>query len=223
VTLPSTADAMAAHRRIGRWSALGVFFLGVTYVLTGAIGWALGDRTKGLELVDPALAILEVLLIIVVPFMIAMMAAVHACAPPERKVWSLTSLVFMALAGGLTAAIHFVQLTIVRHLPVGAVPGLTQILSFKWPSVSFALDLFAWDVLFGLSMLCGAMVFDTRGRARAVRMAMMTSAVLCLIGTIGPASGDLRFQILAIAGYAFVFPIACLLLARLFRTATGRQ
>jgi hypothetical protein len=45
---------------------------------------------------------------------------------------------------------------------------------------------------------------------------MILSGLLCLAGVSGPASGDLRFQYPAIAGYAFVFPFVCLLLAIMF-------
>ena len=49
---------------------------------------------------------------------------------------------------------------------------------------------------------------------------MMAGGVLCVAGTAGPALGDLRIQVLAIAGYAFVFPAACLLLAHVLREET---
>ena len=85
---------------------------------------------------------------------------------------------------------------------------------WRWPQVGFALDLLAWDVFFGLAMLCGAQALAGDPRATAAHGAMRASGALCLLGTLGPASDDLRLQYAGILGYAFVFPIACLLLAR---------
>jgi hypothetical protein len=45
---------------------------------------------------------------------------------------------------------------------------------------------------------------------------MILSGTLCVAGLLGPALGDLRFQVLGILGYAGVFPVICLLLAVLF-------
>ncbi len=51
---------------------------------------------------------------------------------------------------------------------------------------------------------------------RIGRRTMRLSGALCLAGSLGPVLGDMRIQYAGIAGYAGVFPIACLLLARVF-------
>jgi hypothetical protein len=40
--------------------------------------------------------------------------------------------------------------------------------------------------------------------------------VLCLLGTVGPVAGDMRLQLVGVAGYAVVLPVAAFLLARVF-------
>ena len=45
---------------------------------------------------------------------------------------------------------------------------------------------------------------------------MTLAGALCLTGTLGPASGEMRLQGIAIVGYAGVLPVACALLARQF-------
>jgi len=76
--------------------------------------------------------------------------------------------------------------------------------------------LLAWDFFLGLALVFAARVF--RGKAsRRVRASMTAAGALCLAGTIGPASGRLHIQYLGIAGYAFVLPLACALLAVFFR------
>ena len=208
-----------ADRRIGTWSGLAVLGLGVLYVATGALGMVFGDdRRENFGIVDPALAILEVLLLLSVPPMIALMSAVHSCAPPDRKTYSRAAFGFMALLGGTTMAVHFVELTVARRIALGSVPGLSQILSFRWPAVAMSLDLLAWDVFLGCSMLLAAPVFDRGGPRRTwVRRGMITSGALCLLGTLGPATGTLALQPIAVLGYAFVFPLVCLALALYFR------
>src|SRR5262245_58331738 len=131
----------AADRRIGMWAALTVVALGAIYVVTGAVGFFFGaDRPEHFGVVDPALAVLEVLIILSVPPMITMMAALHACTRPDRKTCSRVALAFMVLLGGVTTAIHFVELTVVRRIDLGNAPGVANVLSFRWPSVAFALD-----------------------------------------------------------------------------------
>lgn len=191
--------------------------LGVMYVITGAVGYFFGsNHPEHFGVVDPALAVLEILIILCVPPMITMMAALHGCAAPDKKTWSRVALTFMALLGGVTSAIHFVELTVVRRIDLGHARGLATVLSFQWPSAVFALDLLAWDVFLGLSMIFAASaVAGTRGNRR-LRPALVATGVLCLAGTLGPASGDLRFQIVGIVGYAFVFPVTCVFMAQWF-------
>jgi hypothetical protein len=208
-----------ADRRIGTWSALAIVAIGVLYVATGVLGLLVrADRTDNFGLVDPALAILEVLILLSVPPMIALMSAVHSCAAPDRKTYSRAAFGFMVLLGGTTAGVHFVGLTVVRRISLESVPGLTQVLSFHWPAAAMALDLLAWDLFLGCSMLLAAPVFDRGGPRRTwVRRGMLTSGALCLIGTLGPATGNLSLQTIAIVGYAFVFPLVCLALALYFQ------
>jgi len=213
-----------ADRRIGIGSGLAVLGLGVLYVATGALGMLFGDeRPENFGIVDPALAILEVLLILSVPPMIALMSAVHSCAPPDRKTYSRAAFGFMVLLGGTTTAVHFVELTVARRIALDRVPGLSQVLSFRWPAVAMSLDLLAWDVFLGCAMLLAAPVFDGGGRRgdgprrRWVRRGMIASGALCLTGTLGPATGNLALQPIAVLGYAFVFPLVCLALALYFR------
>jgi len=77
----------------------------------------------------------------------------------------------------------------------------------------------------GLSLLFAAPVFKGGRLQTAIRVSLILSGTLCIAGLLGPALGDLRFQRFGITGYAFVFPVVCLLLARLFarRDVSERQ
>ena len=79
-----------------------------------------------------------------------------------------------------------------------------------------AADLAAWDFFFGFALLFAATIFRGDKLQSAVRVGLFAGGILCLAGVAGPASGNLRFQYPAIAGYAFVFPAICLLLVLVF-------
>jgi hypothetical protein len=85
-------------------------------------------------------------------------------------------------------------------------------LPWPWPSVVYALDLLAWDLFFGLSMLFAAVVFEGGKLENALRRVMFLSGALCLVGILGPVLGDLRFQTIAIVGYAGLGTVAFLAL-----------
>jgi hypothetical protein len=66
-----------------------------------------------------------------------------------------------------------------------------------------SLDLLAWDFFLGLALVFAARVL--RGKeARRVRVSMTAAGILCLAGTLCPASGHLHIQYLGIAGYALL-------------------
>jgi cytochrome c oxidase subunit IV len=206
----------ATDRQMGTWSALGVFVLGVLYLFTGA-AWFVAGGDLATPLGDPYLAVLEILILLSAPPMVAMMAAVHAYAPPESKTYSRVALGFMFLVAGLTSSVHFVQLTVGRRLDAAGVAGISGILSLRWPSVMYALDILAWDLFLGLSLLFAAPTFKGAGLPATIRVSLIISGALCIAGLLGPALGNMAWQRLGILGYSVVFPVVCLLLALLFR------
>jgi len=204
--------------RIGLWSASSVAVLGAIYVVTGGIGIvARPPSPELLRQVDPFLAILEVLIMLSAVAQSAMIAAVHAYAPPDKKTYSLVSFALMIGFAAVTCSVHFASLTVGRQIDTHEMPQLAQQFRFDtWPTIALALDLLAWDFFFGLSLLFATPVFRGDSRHTRVRIAMLVSGTLCLAGTLGPLVGHMRIQFLAITGYAFVFPLACVFLAMLF-------
>jgi hypothetical protein len=151
------------------------------------------------------------------PAMVVMMGAVHAVAAPEDKVFSLSAFAFIVLAAGLTASIHFVLLTVDRQADLEALPGYDVIFAWEWPSVFYALDIVAWDLFLGLSLLTAVPVFRGQSRLQGhLRRFLAIGGTMCLAGLVGPAIGNIDLRLVGEFGYWFVFPAVALMIGLYF-------
>jgi hypothetical protein len=208
----------ATARRLGIFSAVATVVLVVAYAVTLAVGLASLESPQQ-PIGDPMFTILEVLIIVMMPAMVALMVAVHAWAPMHVKTLSLTSLVFMGLLARVTCGVHFCILTLSRQPEFSGQPWVPLVMSFTWPSVAYALDILGWDVFFALSMLFGALVFWGTRLAAWIRVLMIASGVLALAGLSGVVVGDMQLRDIGIVGYVGVFLVVAALLAILFYRA----
>jgi hypothetical protein len=213
----SMTVATHRHCRIGAWTALTIFILNVIYILTGAVWFATEKDPilrQALTPTDPHLAILEAIIVLTCPLMVLTMVSVHAFAPRHKSSYSLAGLSFMILLAGETGSIHFVDLVAIRRIDPQLLSMLSPIVSlpWRWPSAVFALDLLAWDLFFGFSMLFAAQVFEGGRLETSIRRVMSLSGALCVLGILGPTLGKLRFQAVAIVGYGALGTVAFFLL-----------
>jgi hypothetical protein len=125
-------------RRIGLCSAIGIFTLGLAYVVTLGLGFA-SVGTFSAPLVDPFLAVLEVEILLMAPLLVLLFASVHARAG-ESKVATLAALGFIILAAGTTSIVHFVLLTVGHQSPNQTASLGTP---WNWPSIAYAVDIVA--------------------------------------------------------------------------------
>lgn len=142
-------------RRLGFVSAVATVVLLVAYAVTLAIGLstlASPDQPIG----DPIFSILEILIVAMMPSIVTLMVALHAWATARSKALGFAAVVFIGLLAGVTCSSHFVILTVSHRPPFAGQPWLPLILTFKWPSTSYALDILAWNVFFPISMLLAA-------------------------------------------------------------------
>jgi hypothetical protein len=204
----SHPDFTLQHRTIGRAAAWAVFCLGMLYAVTTILGFR-SLKSPDDAIGDPFFSIMELLIILMAPLMVVSMVAVHAYAPPDTKVFSLTALIFTILMAGITSSVHFVILTVSRQFPANSV---SLLLSFKWPSVAYTLDILAWDWFFALSMLFAAPVFRVGRLEQTVRMLTIVSGVLSLAGLIGVPLANMQIRNIGIIGYGVVAPVVFLLL-----------
>src|SRR5215210_3251293 len=212
-------DFTATARRLGIFSTVATVILVVAYAVTLTVG-LLSLQSSQEPIGDPMFTILEVLIIIMMPAMVALMVAVYAWAPRHAKTRGLTAVVFMGLLAGLTCVVHFCILTLSRQPAFAGQPWLPLVLSFEWPSVTYALDILAWDVFFALSMLFAAPVFRGSRQAAWIRVLMIASGALSLAGLSGVVVGDMRLRNIGIVGYVGVFPVLAALLTVLFYRTT---
>ena len=209
-------------RSLAIFSAAATVMLLVAYALTLAVGLASLESPQQ-PIGDPMFTILEVLILVMMPAMVALMVAVHAWAPMQAKTLTLTSLVFMGLLAGVTSVVHFCVLTLSRQPEFVGRPWESLVFPFAWPSVVYALDILAWDVFFPLSVLFAAPVFRGSRLTAWIRVLMITSGVLSLAGLSGVVAGDMQLRNIGIVGYVGVFLVVVALLAILFYRATPQE
>lgn len=151
------------------------------------------------------------------PFMVVLMVEIHAYAPPSDKSLSLAALIFMGILSCITYSVHFLVLFVSRQIELSTnLPWLIYFFFFRWSSVIYALDILAWDLFFSLSMFFAAPIFHGDKLKLSVRILMVTSGVLSLIGLAGPVLGNMMIRNIGIIGYAPVFSLICLLLVKVF-------
>jgi hypothetical protein len=206
-------------RMLGFWSARTLFLIEVVYVAVFVAGFAsIGNLSDPLP--DPYLAIGEILILVMAPIMVCLMLAIHQCAPKQAKPFTQLALGWMLAAAAFTTVVHFVLLTVARHIDPATFPGYARVFGWQWPSTFYAIDIVAWDVFFGLALLFAVPAFAHRGDATLVRRGLILSGSLCLIGLVGPFANVLALRTIGIVGYTVVFGLTCLPLSRTFTMAT---
>ncbi len=203
---PAQLGARAGHAVAG---------VGVAYAVVLAAGMAQSGFAEPIG--DPLLAIMEVLTILSAVPLLALFAAVQATVPPDRRLWATLALFFAAMFCCATTGVHIVELTAGRAM---ARPGLV------WPSLPYAVELFAWDFLLGLALLLAAQALqDTsrehRLRERRLRSWLRATGALCLFGLLGPLTGYMRIQLIGVIGYAVLLPVVAWMLTGWFRRSAS--
>lgn len=207
-----------SHRK-AMIAAIAIVGLAVAYggVLIGGLA---SIDTPGAPIEDPWFTILEILIIAIMPAMVMLMAAIHAAAPGRWKLRGRWALNFMIMAAVMTMVVH-ASLLILRRTWLVDTPLRARLLSFEWPSVPYAFDIVAWDILFALAVLLVGPLFIGSRLANVIRLLLIVSGLLALAGLAGPLLGDMRLRNIGVVGYAGVFPVAVALMVQHFRKAQG--
>ncbi|WP_066836108.1 hypothetical protein [Rufibacter ruber] len=202
------------YQKIGQFTCLAVFILGMIYAATTLLGF-LSLKSPAEPIGNPYFTIMEVLTILIAPLMAISMVAVHAYASPVDKIYSLAALLFMCLMTGITSSVHFIMLTGSQQAQVAQHADFRFFFSFKWISVAYALDILAWDWFFALSFLLASFVFKSSREEKLLQKVMMISSILSLAGLMGVPLNNMQIRNIGILGYAGIAPFAFLWIGKI--------
>lgn len=204
--------------RLGVMSGSAVGVLSAAYVTVLAIGmFKLPSPDQQIQ--QPWFALLEVLILAIAPAMVVLAASVHGWAPPEHRPLALVGVVFFGMCAVVTCALHFSILVLSRNAAFAGAPWSSLVFSFRWPSLAYALDILAWDVLFPIGALLLSAAVRGSAMADRARAILVVSAALAFAGLLGVPTGNMQIRNVGIVGYAVLFPIGAGLLAVMFRRA----
>ena len=171
----------ARDRAMGMAGAWTAFVINEAYAVTSGLGY-LSVKAPSDPISDPYLSIMSVLIVLMAPFLVITMVAVHAYAAAEYKPYSVAALAFMILLAGVTSTVNFALFAAARQPTPTPALWVSSFISSGWPPLPQALDFFAWDWFFALSMLLAAPVFGGGRLENAVRALMLLSGVRCILG-----------------------------------------
>ena len=197
---------------VGAWTA---FVVNEAYAVTSGLAF-LSVKSSSAPISDPYLSIMSALVVLMAPFLVITMVAVHTYAAPEHKSYSLAALAFMILLAGITSIVNFSLFSVARQPTPAASMWVAFFIPSSWPPLPQALDFFAWDWFFALSMLLAAPVFWGGRLENGVRALMVLTAVLCLLGLVWLPFSPAQANTIGIIGWGVAGPIVFLLLANLF-------
>lgn len=169
-----------------------MFGLGVAYAAVTGRG-LYGLRSPADPIGEPFFSLVELLIVLMMPPLVVSLVAARL-ARPARKGYSAAALAFMLVLAGITSSVHFIILAVGGQLAATGLAWGPQLLAFRWPSVTYALDILAWDWFFTLAMLFAAPVFSAGGLERNVRLLLITSGVLSLVGLIGVPWANMQIR-----------------------------
>ena len=201
---------------VGRTTCSLVFIFGILYAIITTLG-LFSLRSPHDIIGNPYFTIMEILTIIISLLMTISLISVHHYSASADKLYSLIALILICFTTVITSSIHFLILSVSNTTEAKQLQNFSFFFSFKWPSVAYALDILAWDLFFGLSMLFVAIIFKKNRFEKKLRALLIICGILCLIGLIGIPLQDMQIRNIGIIGYAVIGPIAFLLIGIIFR------
>ncbi len=212
-SVPPDSTFTLQARTLGIAAAWMTFAVSEIYAIVSGVAYA--SQGAAVES-GPFLSFMALLVVVMGPFLVLSMVAVHAYASPNHKLYSLTALAFMIACVAVTSCINFLLLMVSSQPNLFSESWRALFLPCKWPAPAFVLDNFVWDWFFGISMLLAAPIFGGTTFQAALRLLMILSGALCLAGLVWLAVSPAQAIIVGILGWGAAGPIVFLLLAKLF-------
>ena len=203
----------AQARTLGVIAAWMTFIVSEVYAVVSGLAYV--SQGAAVES-GPYLSIMALLVVVMGPFLVLSMVAVHAYASPNKKPYSLAALAFMMAGVTVTSCVNFLLLWVSSQPNLFSESWRGLFLPCKWPAPAFILDNFVWDWFFGISMLLAATIFGGSRLKAALRLVLILSGALCLAGLVWLAVSPAQAILIGILGWGAAGPIAFLLLAHVF-------
>ncbi len=210
------------YRKVGTTACYMVFGFGIFYAIVTTIG-LLTLKSPQDPIGYPYFTIMEMMSILIALLMTISMAAVHQYALQADKVFSLLSLIFMSVTTGITSCVHFLVLSVSNSAEAKLLSHHSLYFSFKWPSVVYALDILAWDLFFGISMLFAAPVFKRNLSEKKINILLISCGIFSLIGLMGVPLQNMQLRNIGIIGYAVIAPVAFLFIGKILGQANHEK
>lgn len=211
-------DLTSHQMKIGKYSASAVFLLLLSYALVTILGF-LSLESPSDPISDPYFTLMELLILIIAPLILIVMVIINNYAEFETKIYSKIALIFMTIMTAITMSVHFTILSLSSKSEFSDNNFMQLFISFKWPSVVYVLDILAWDFFFAISFLFGSLVFNHGKLEKAVKILMIISGVLSLVGLLGVPLNNMQIRNIGIVGYAVMTLPIFLLLSKIFDSA----
>ena len=212
-SIPMDSTFTPQAKTFGSVAAWMTFIVTEVYAVVSGVAYA--SQGAAVES-GPFLSIMALLVVVMGPFLVLSMIAVHAYASPNHKLYSLAALVFMIACVTITSCVNFLLLIVSSQPDLFSESWRAIFLPCKWPALAFVLDNFVWDWFFGISMLLAAPIFGGNTLKAALRLVMILSGVLCLAGLVWLAVAPAQAIVIGILGWGAAGPIVFLLLAKMF-------
>lgn len=205
-------SAIEPRRQPGVASGLALALLCAAYAVVLVVG-LLSLPSPAHPIQPPWLPLMEGLILAIAPTMVLWAVALRAVVPPAGRGWALAAVAFMAMSAAVTCVVHWSILTLAGQPAFAGEPWAARVFAFAWPSVVYALDILAWDLLFPLAALCAAAALRGASTPSGVRWLLLASAALSFAGLAGVPLADMQVRNVGIVGYVLLFPAATAWLA----------
>jgi hypothetical protein len=113
---------------LARATAWALFGVGLLYILTTTAGFVIAGGLQA-PIVDPAFALMELLILVEAPLIVVLFVSVHRYATPSRQSFSLAAFGLVVVMTALTLGVHFVVLTVGRQVDASMMPGFDRFLA----------------------------------------------------------------------------------------------
>ena len=180
--------------------------------VTGIITAVLYFLSMSLFLVtktEMALTIWEVMTVFSAPIVLFVLLEISSLIA-STSIYKKAMLAFASCTCALTGTAHIVNITVTRVLLREGIDVPTYFQIGYWPSVEMAIDYLAWGFFTGLAFLCLAIAIKDQDKGkRGIRVTVLTSGILCLIGFFGAIFINENIWYVAPMGYGIGAMIVC--------------